>query len=131
MKFTKATRNGSYIKLALTGPSGSGKTYSLLKLARGLVGPVGKIAVIDTENNSARLYADLTDFDHCDLSSHKYTEFISAVKEAEQAGYDCVIIDSLSHLWQSILEEKSNIDRKGGNCYTNWAEPTKHLNEAI
>jgi nucleoside-triphosphatase THEP1 len=129
--FTKATRNDTYIKLALTGPSGSGKTYSGLKLARGLTGPAGKIAVIDTENGSSKLYSDLTDFDHCDLASHKYTEFLNAVKAAEQAGYDAVIIDSLSHLWQSILDEKAAIDRKGGNQYTNWSVPTQHLNETV
>ena len=63
--------------------------------------------------------------------STKYTEFIEAVKAAEQAGYDAVIIDSLSHLWQGILDEKAAIDRKGGNSYANWSEPTRHLNEAI
>jgi len=131
MKFTKATRNDSFIKLALSGPSGSGKTYSALRLARGLVGPAGKIAVVDTENQSAKLYSDLTAFDHCDLASHRYSEFIEAVNAAVHGGYDVLIIDSLSHLWQSILDEKATIDRKGGNSYTNWSIPTGHLNETI
>ena len=131
MKFTKATRSDSHIKLAITGPSGSGKTYSALRLARGLVGPEGKIAVIDTENGSARLYSDLTSFDHCDLVSHRYTDFIEAVREAEKAGYAAVIIDSLSHLWQGTLDEKANIDRKGGNSFSNWNEASKHFNEAL
>ncbi len=51
--FTKATRKGSHIKLAITGPSGSGKTYSALRLAGGLM-PNGKIALIDTENEIGR-----------------------------------------------------------------------------
>ena len=131
MKFTKATRSDSHIKLAITGPSGSGKTYSALRLARGLVGEAGKIAVIDTENGSARLYSDLTNFDHCDLVSHRYSDFIEAVKAAEQAGYAAVIIDSLSHLWQGTLDEKANIDRKGGNSFSNWNEASKHFNEAL
>jgi DNA polymerase III delta prime subunit len=132
MKFTKAERSDSYIKLALTGPSGSGKSYSALKLARGLVGPNGKIAVVDTENGSSKLYSDLTEFYHADLAApFHYQKFIEAVKEAEKAGFDCVVIDSLSHLWTGILDEKNNIDRRGGNQYTNWTEPTKHLNEAI
>ena len=129
--FTKAKRTDTFIKLGIVGPSGSGKTFSALRLARGLVGPTGRIAVIDTENGSAKLYSDLTEFDHCDLVSHKYTEFIEAVKEAEKAGYDAAIIDSLSHLWQGILDEKAAIDRRGGNSYANWTEPTKHLNEVI
>ncbi|MBF0186198.1 MAG: ATP-binding protein, partial [Magnetococcales bacterium] len=39
------------------GGSSSGKTYSALRLARGLVGPQGKIGVIDTENRRALFYA--------------------------------------------------------------------------
>ena len=132
MKFTKATRNDSYIKLAITGPAGAGKSYSSLKLARGLTGENGKIAYIDTENGSARLYSDLTEFFHADLPApYHYKQFIEAIKEAEKAGFDCVIIDSLSHLWTGILEEKAAIDRKGGNSFSNWAIPTQHLNEVI
>jgi len=132
MMFTKAERNDTSIKLALTGPSGSGKSYSSLRLARGLVGSSGRIAFIDTENGSGRLYSNLTEFYHHDLAApFEYRKFISAIREAEKAGFDAVVIDSLSHLWQGILDEKNNLDRKGGNQYMNWTEPTKHLNEAI
>ena len=130
--FTKAQRTEAYIKLALTGPSGSGKTFSSLRLARGLVGPNGKIAFVDTENRSATLYSDLTEFFHLDLTPpFAYKKFIEAIKEAEKAGFDCIILDSASHLWQGILEEKTNLDRKGGNQYTNWADPTKNFNSVI
>ena len=53
--FQKATRKQAKLKLAVTGPSGSGKTYSALMLAKGIG---GKIALIDTENKSASLYAE-------------------------------------------------------------------------
>ena len=66
--FRKATREKVFLKLAVTGPSGSGKTYSALRLARGLVGPTGKIALIDTENGSASLYADRFQFDVLDIA---------------------------------------------------------------
>ena len=132
MMFAKAERNETCIKLALTGPSGSGKSYGALKLARGLVGATGKIAFVDTENGSGKLYSNLTEFFHCDLAApFEYQKFIDAVKGAEQAGFDCVVIDSLSHLWQGILDEKNSIDRRGGNQYTNWTVPTAHLNETI
>ena len=132
MMFTKAQRNDSFIKLALMGPSGSGKSYSGLKLARGLVGPAGKIAVIDTENGSARLYSDLTEFFHCDLAApFESRKFIEAVDEAEKAGFDCVVIDSLSALWTWVLDHKSNLDRRGGNSFTNWNDAGKVFNEAL
>ena len=132
MMFTKAERTNTSIKLAITGPSGSGKSYGALKLARGLVGATGKIAFVDTENGSGKLYSNLTEFYHCDLQPpFEHTKFISVIEDAERAGFDVVVIDSLSHLWQGILDEKSNIDRKGGNQYSNWTVPSIHFNEVM
>lgn len=62
MKLQTATRKRARIKLAVQGPSGSGKTYSSLQLAYGLCGDWSKIAVLDTENGSADLYAHLGDY---------------------------------------------------------------------
>ena len=133
--FKRAERTKTFIKLAILGPSGSGKTYSALRLARGLVGPTGRIAFLDTENRSATLYSDLTEFDHCEIvprvDRFDYRDFITGTLEAEKAGYDCLIIDSGSHLWQGILDEKSARDAKGGNSFTNWADSTKHFNKTI
>ena len=132
MTFTKAERTASSIKLAITGPSGSGKSYSALRLARGLCGATGRIAVIDTENGSAKLYSDLTEFYHLDLvPPFEYGKFISAIQEAEKAGFDCVIIDSASHLWQGVLDYKDSLDRKGGSSFTNWNQAGKQLNEVL
>lgn len=119
--FRRANKSAVYLKLAITGPSGSGKTTAALRLARGLVGPKGRIAVIDTENSSSLLYADSFDFDVC-VVEPPYTEdkFIKAVADAS-GNYDCVVIDSFSHVWQAILEYKSKLDMRGGNSYTNWA----------
>jgi len=137
--FTRAERRKTFIKLAITGTSGSGKTYSALRLARGLVGEKGRIAFIDTENGSATLYDTLTEFDHCEIQPNtsgkfSYKDFIAKVQEAEQMGYDCVIVDSATHLWQGILADKENIDLQGngkGNSFTNWAQPTKDFNATI
>ncbi len=67
MEIRKALRKQAKIKLALQGSAGSGKTYSALLLASGMtVWP--KIAVIDTENHSADLYAHLGEFNVLQLS---------------------------------------------------------------
>ena len=120
--FVKATKNAIFLKLAVTGPSGAGKTTAALRLARGLVGSKGKIAVIDTENSSSLLYADKFDFDVCVIeppfSEDKFSE---GIEHAIKQKYDCVIIDSFSHLWQAILDYKSKLDARGGNSYLNWA----------
>lgn len=120
--FKKATRKQAKIKLAVTGASGSGKTFSSLRLAKGLANG-GKVAVIDTENGSASLYSDRFDFDTLDLSPpFTHDKFISAIKAAEDASYEVLVIDSASHIWEGILEYKSKLDARGGNSYTNWAD---------
>ena len=122
VKFKKASKEAVYLKLAITGPSGSGKTTAALRLARGLIGDRGKIAVIDTENSSSLLYADVYDFEVCVIEP-PYTEekFTEAISSAVASKFDCVIVDSFSHVWQAILDYKSKLDMRGGNSYTNWA----------
>ncbi|NWF58965.1 MAG: AAA family ATPase [Fischerella sp.] len=99
--FKKATKGNIKIRLALSGASGSGKTYSALSIATHLG---TSIAVIDTEHNSASRYADRFTFDTCELNDHHPAKYIEAIKAAESAGYEVIIIDSLSHAWFSELE---------------------------
>lgn len=121
--FKQAVKEKLKLRLAIEGPSGSGKTYSALLIARGLVGDSGKIAMIDTEKDSGKLYADVTIFDHAALTE-PYTpdRYISIISEAGKAGYDCLIIDSISHEWSGsggILEIH---DKMPGNSYANWGK---------
>lgn len=127
--FKKAKRKSVKIKLAVTGPSGSGKTYSALKLARGLG---EKIAVIDTENGSASLYSDQFEFDVSELHPPFSTEkYIEAIEMAEKCEYDVLIIDSISHEWSTLLDQKTYADSKGGNSFTNWAAFTPRHNKFL
>lgn len=123
--FKKAKRTQAKLKLALTGPSGSGKTFSALRLATGIG---GKIAVIDTENGSASLYSDRFEFDVAEISPpYTVDKFVSAIKSASEAGYDVLIIDSISHQWRGeggLLNKKEQLDARGGNSFTNWAKLT-------
>ena len=125
--FKKAVRSQAKLKLAITGPSGSGKTFSALRLARGIA-PKGKIALIDTENNSASLYSDGFDFDSAPIDPpYTIDKYIKAIKAAEEAGYDVLIVDSLTHAWAGeggLLQQKEQLDARGGNSYTNWAKMT-------
>lgn len=121
--FKKASRKRIKLKTAITGPAGSGKTTSSIRLARGLAGPDGKIALIDTENGSASLYSDRYDFDVCEIAPpFDHQKFVEAIEAAASAGYDVVIIDSASHFWEGILEYKDKLDRRGGNSFMNWNE---------
>ena len=62
MELRNVERRQAKIKLGMQGPSGSGKTYGALLIAYGLTNDWSKIAVIDTENHSADLYAHLGNY---------------------------------------------------------------------
>jgi hypothetical protein len=130
----KANRKNAKLRLALTGVSNSGKTTGALKIAKGLG---GKIVVIDTENKSADLYSDITDFDTLVLQAPYSPErYIQAIKQCEEAGYNIIIIDSLSHGWAGeggVLEIQDNITAasKSKNSYTAWREVTPVQNKLV
>lgn len=129
--FRKATREKVFLKVAVTGPSGSGKTFSSLRMATGLANG-GKVAVLDTENRSASLYADRFNFDVLDIEPpFDHDKFESGISDAVAAGYTVGVIDSASHFWEGILEYKSALDARGGNSYTNWNEAGKKFSGII
>jgi DNA polymerase III delta prime subunit len=127
MEFKKAVRKRAKLRLALSGPSGSGKTYSALLLANGLG---GRIAVIDTEQGSASLYSHLCEYDTLELSPPYTPErFIEALKAAEKAKYDIVIIDSTTHEWSGSggcleINERLAGAKFKGNTWAAWNETT-------
>jgi len=131
--FQKATRRAIRCKIGIDGPSGSGKTLGALALARGLA-EGGKIAVVDTENGSASLYADRFGFDTLDLYPPYLTrKYLDAMDMAAKAKYAVLVIDSLSHQWDGdggILQRKDEADaRPGSNHWTNWGPFTKEHNK--
>lgn len=124
--FHRATRASVPLKIGITGASGSGKTTAALRLTRGLVGPDAPIAFCDTENGSASLYCDITEFDVMNMEPPYHTEkFISAIDAAVAGGYKALIIDSAAHAWLQVLQDKEALDARGGNNWTNWAGFTK------
>lgn len=80
MKLEQAQRKRAKIKMGLQGPSGSGKTMSALLIAYGLCNDWSKIAVIDSENHSAELYAHLGGYNVLNLvppfTPEKYVDAI-------------------------------------------------------
>lgn len=131
--FKKAVKHESKLRLAIAGPSGSGKTYTSLAIGTAL----GKVAVVDTESGSASKYADLFDFDVMEIEAPFHpNKYIEAIKGAAQAGYDVVILDSLSHAWFAEGGVLSIVDAaaarsRSGNSYTAWKEGTPIHNSLI
>ena len=58
MELRKASRKKVKIRLGFSAVSGGGKTVSALLMAYGITGDWSKIALIDSENESADLYAN-------------------------------------------------------------------------
>ena len=141
--FEAVTREKAKLRLALTGVSGSGKTLSALYIAFGLTGDWKKVALIDTEHQRGRFYADREDLNtgqylYCDFtppySPERYKAMVN--EGAELVGPDgVVIVDSFSHAWNNeggILEIKDTISRRQGqNSYTAWADAGKEQNALV
>lgn len=128
MELRQAERKKAKIKMSLQGVSGSGKTFSALLIAYGLTGDWGKIAVIDTENGSADLYAHLGGYNVLQLNTYTPENYIQAITACERSGVEVIIIDSLSHAWEYLLQLHSSM---AGNSFTNWSRITPKYNALI
>lgn len=143
MAFQEAVKAKSWLRLAIQAPAGGGKTFSALRVATGMQEEMKKngvdtmIGVIDTEHGSASLYADRFKF-VTDTMKKPYSidQYIQSMREAYKAGIKILIIDSLSHAWQELLEEVDKLanTKYKGNTFRAWSEGTpkqRKLVEAI
>ena len=141
--FEKATRKKSKARIAVTGPSGSGKTLSSLYLAYGITGDWGKIALIDTEHERGRFYANRDDlktgeFLYAPMSApyspDKYIDYVKSAVEA--VGSDgVVIVDSFSHCWNNeggVLDIKEEISKQSKKTdFSAWNDAGKIQNNLV
>ena len=127
-KLRVSSKRQAKIKMALQGCAGSGKTYSALLLAYGLTKDWNRIAVIDSENGSADLYASLGTYNVLPISNYSPETYIEAINVCENAGMEVIIIDSISHCWDYLLEYHAGLM---GNSFVNWAKVTPRQNAFI
>jgi hypothetical protein len=107
--FTRPRPLKAALKMALYGPAGSGKTFTALLLAEGLARHSGKrIAYCDTEQGTAFYGQDVPQrpvhpqaFDFEVLYSKSITEVLAAVRGLDPGAYGVVVLDSMTHLWES------------------------------
>ena len=128
MQLRQSMRRAARMRLALAGASGSGKTYSSLLIAYGMTGDWSRVAVIDSENCSADLYAHLGGYQVLTLENYAPETYIEAIGICEQAGAEVIIIDSISHCWDYLLDFHANLQ---GNSFANWAKVTPRQNAFI
>ena len=121
----QASRSGVKPLVGFYGKSGSGKTMSALKYARGIVGPKGRITLIDTENGRGSLFADVIEggYSVIDLDAPFSPErYVEAIEAAEKVS-DCIVVDSMTHEWSGeggvIDFQEAELDRMAGD---NWGK---------
>ena len=128
----KASKKAKKLRLGLSAASGFGKTYSSLLLAKGLCkGDLSKVCVIDSERDSASLYADLGEYSTIPINAPYTPErYINAIITAERAGFEVIIIDSITHEWDGeggCLEIQSDL----GGRYQDWGKVTPRHNAFV
>jgi len=129
LNLRQTSKSKAKIKLALAGCAGSGKTYSSLLLAYGMTNDWTKIAIVDTENGSADLYSHLGNYNVLTLQAPFMPEnYIKAIEVCEAARMEVVIIDSISHCWEYLLDFHSQM---AGNSFTNWGKITPRQNAFV
>lgn len=143
MQIRKAERRKAKLRLGISALSGGGKTKSSLLIAAGIVGPKGRVGMVDTENGSGDLFANDKDvvaalpqgYDIINISApFDPAKYIEAIGEFENQKYDLIITDSLSHAWAGVggsLDKQGKEADKTGNSYTAWRKITPQHNALI
>ena len=140
--FRPAERKKAKLRLGISGPAGSGKTASALLIAHGITNDWAKIGLVDTESGSGELYANTT-IGGVNIGKYNVAtitppfepqKYINAIKAAENAGIEVVILDSISHAWVGeggLLDTQGKVASKTGNSYTAWREVTPLHNKFV
>lgn len=128
MPFAKAQKFAKKARIALIGPAKSGKSLTSLLIARGLVGAEGRIAAADSEHGSLSLYADRVAFDVQELGDFHPERYMNMIDEAEREGYDALVLDSITHEWNSTNGILHLVDKNGGK---GWNGPSQLHTEFV
>jgi len=128
--FRPATRSEAKPLIGLYAESGAGKTWSALLLARGFVGPAGKIGMIETEGGRGEANVGREPVGQFlvrpirqDFSPMEYGK---AITDAENAKLDALIIDSASHEWEGaggVLAMAADNQAAGKKGVLVWQQP--------
>lgn len=138
--FSTVSREQSKASILIEGLSGKGKSGLALLLGHYLSGNWEDVFVIDTENNSVQLFADINSSAGMKFENFKVGNFTPDMKykpsnyalfkeAALQAGAKVVINDSISHAWSyeggildRISELKKTNKRYERDSYAAWGD---------
>jgi len=155
--FTPAERTALLLRVLLCGESGHGKTFTALALAHHLGVPSDKIAAIDSETHEMAdrsLRGSLEKYEGLRCECHRCRghgitfgafaqlklppdkrdprHYVEAIRAAGRAGFELLIVDSISHEWESCLRLVDTLKkRKGGNQWAAWSDVTPMHDEFV
>jgi len=140
----EAVKHDSKGRVCLIGPGGSGKSLTMLRLARLLAGPEGKILMVDTEQGSLAKYAvtkknPIPDnvytfkFDVIKLKEFSLDHWQACHAAAIDGGYAVFGTDSLSHFWvgkdgalEFVDERQRQANARRGDGQDGWKQFRPH-----
>jgi hypothetical protein len=137
LNIVPAERAGAHLLIQLYGPPRSGKTYTALRIARGMVGPKGRIGVLDTESGRARLYSDKvpSGFVVGELTPpYTPSRYLEAIEEFLAYGVDILVVDSFSHCWEGpggVLEMADQAEENGKTGLRKWLGPKRDYKKLV
>lgn len=115
--FTDLVNTKPYLKMAFEGFAASGKTFTMVNVAIGLhqlIGSKKKIIYFDTEKASKfakKAFAD-AGIGVLVRESRSPADLVEAMKRCRDGLADILITDSLSHIWETFVEEYKAKHRK-------------------
>lgn len=106
--FVEIGNDSPYVKAAFEGFAGSGKTYSAAQVCKGLHQQIKSekpIIIFDTEKSSRFLKPIFTQAGIKVLvkESRQLIDLVETMKFCADGGSDVLLIDSLTHVWESFV----------------------------
>lgn len=138
--FKKAKAEQAALKIGLYGLAGSGKTFTTLLCAEGLAKLTGKrIAYVDTERGTdfycqavkeRSVHPEAFDFDA--IYTRSITEVIAGLRSLSPETHCAIVIDSITHIWESARLAYSGKETKIGTIpFHAWAKIKKPYKEIM
>lgn len=139
MRFKKADPQQARLKVSIYGPPGSGKTFTTLLMAEGLARiRKQRIAFVDTEHGTdfyaktvpaREVHPQAFDFDA--IYTRSLADITDAVKSLDPKEHGIVVIDSISHLWDSAIDayggKRTRVDSIPLQAWAKIKKPYKDL----
>lgn len=138
--FRKAKAEQAALKVGFYGTQGSGKTFTALLCAEGLTKASGKrVAYVDTEHGTdfycqavpaRKVHPEAFDFDA--IYTRSISEASAAIRGLDPNDYCCVVVDSITHLWEAAIAAYSGRTTGAGTIpFHAWAKIKKPYKDLL